>query len=276
MSSQEINGRLRNVLSQIANFANMYRRKYLSEDGLKEHDIASISSIRDDWFDALKFFFSRVLYQGRRDKISREVEKRVVDVLKNFFGDPKHRDKRFRDLKCKNWRQVREKLKDKIGRGKIGRERDIDLVIDTLEFISRIPKKNIVEYAIQRIKRGELESLWRGLQRSKSELGIRSVGEKTAALFLRDLVVLFNLEEFVDDSKMIYLQPIDTWVKKICHRLAEEGLGLAGEGLKLARSIVKLCQSTGVSPIDFNMGAWILGTHALEILMEKIITSGTV
>lgn len=171
-------------------------------------------------------------------------------MLAGYFNDPAKRERNFAQLKQRGWSELRKELEEKIGKGKVGRQRDIELVIDTLKFISELQDKNLVNYSVQMIKKGKLEELWKSLQRSKSKNGIISVGGKVSSLYLRDLVALLKLGSFVPAEQQKFLQPIDTWVRKLCGRL-----GIKGTDQKLRRRIVEKCRDLGVSSIKFNMGA---------------------
>jgi len=251
-------------IKKIAEFAKEYEMENLSEKSFMEHFI-NVGELSDDWWEALKFFFSRTFYQGRRDNVSLRVERETVDVLARYFNDPVKRERNFVWLKQRDWSELRKALEEKIGKGKIGRERDIEMVICTLRFISKLQDKNIVNYSVRMVEKGKLEELWKRLQRSKSEDGIISVGEKVSSLYLRDLVALLNLESYVPAEQQEFLQPIDTWVRKLCGML-----GIKGTDQELRREIVKRCNALDVSPIKFNMGAWYMSTHALYILYKLL------
>lgn len=187
-------------------------------------------------------------------------------MLGKYFNDPQLKDQEFDRLRQQGWHRLQEDLKEVVGKGKVGRGRDIELVIGTLEFISHIPDKNIVNHSVCRIEKGELKELWKSLQKFESGTGIKSVGEKTASLFLRDLVTLLDLEPKISEGWEC-LQPIDTWVRKVCEKVGIE------EKRNLRKSIVDVCNSQGVSPVKFNMGAWYVGYHALDVLLDLLRAS---
>jgi len=150
---------------------------------------------------------------------------------------------------------------------KFGKERDIKMVIDTLKFVDQLDDRNIVNYSLHKISRGELDELWRSLKQN-----VTQVGPKIASFYLRDLVVLFNLESKISASKQIvYLLPIDTWVRKICIKIGIASSGTRSHEIK--RRIINVCQSANISPLRFNMGAWYLGKHALDILLDEYLTN---
>jgi len=157
-----------------------------------------------------------------------------------------------------------------IGKGKVGRGRDIDMIFDTLEFISRLPDKNIAKYSVM-IKNYKLGQLWYGLQKSKSKGGIRSVGKKIASLYLRDLVTILGLEREVSYDHQVFLQPIDTWVRRITSKI---GIEETKNEMKLRRMIIERCwrvSQSAITAIRFNEGAWYIGSHSLEILLGMLM-----
>ena len=254
-------------MNKIADFGERFEREYLCKEYLNSKNV-DIEQLLENWWEALKFFMTRIFYQGRRDDVSIRVEKKALEVLGKYFNNPLEREKNFQALKVSSWSPLRATLQAVIGKGKVGRGRDVDMIIDTLEFISRLPDKNIVRYSAGMIRNNKLDELWYGLQKSKSEEGIRSVGKKIASLYLRDLVTILGLEQEVSNSHQIFLQPIDTWVRQITNKI---GIEETRDEMKLRRMIVERCGRVGQSAIRFNEGAWYLGSRSLEILLELLM-----
>lgn len=95
---------------------------------------------------------------------------------------------------------------------------------------------------------------------------IRYVGPKTGSLFIRDVVVFYQLEGRLQDDDYQYIQPVDTWVRQMCERF-----GWAKKNAN-AKNIVKImtqeCNKADVSLPRFNQGLWYLGSHALDLLLQ--------
>ena len=71
------------IIKKITNFSKYYKEKYLlieKEDGFEE---CSKDDIEKFSFCGLQYFFHHSLYQGRNDKLSAEVDRRVNEVLRN-------------------------------------------------------------------------------------------------------------------------------------------------------------------------------------------------
>lgn len=255
------------IMSKIADFGERFEREYLCKEYLNTKNV-NIDRLEENWWEALKFFLTRTFYQGRRDDISVRVEKKALEVLGKYFDDPLEREKNFQFLKDSSWSQLRVDLQAVIGKGKVGRGRDIDMIIDTLEFISRLPDKNIARYSVEMIKNNKLDQLWYRLQKTKSKEGIRSVGKKIVSLYLRDLVTILDLEQEVSYDHQVFLQPIDTWIRQIIEKI---GIEETKNEIKLRRMITERCERVGQSAIRFNEGAWYIGSHSLEILLEMLM-----
>jgi len=148
----------------------------------------------------------------------------------------------------------------------VGKGRDREMVIGALDYIDRLPNRNIVPYSCAEIRAGRIK------QHYASLLGIRQVGDKVASFYLRDLVSLYELSGFIDDASAFCLQPVDVWVRRIAHTA-----GIAGPTEKdpaIRNGILKACREEGISPLVFDQGAWYMGYHAFELLLELLAEEG--
>lgn len=109
-------------------------------------------------------------------------------------------------------------------------------------------------------------------------LQIRYIGPKISSFYLRDLVCVFNDFKF-NANEQIYFQPIDSWVGKILIKLnflkelkiTKKIDNLNGKELYLLRqNIVNKCLESGISPIEFNQGAWYIGKNSFDILLKTL------
>ena len=91
----------------------------------------------------------------------------------------------------------------------------------------------------------------------------------SASLYLRDIVLLYDLQKFLAIETQKYLQPIDTWVRQVAERL-----GIIGKNDKdpiaIAEKIVAQCRNHSVCPLLFNAGAWYVGARSFELLLESL------
>jgi hypothetical protein len=247
------------LISTIATFSDRYRQEHL--DKYKPDQLLT------DWWMALDFFLARVCFQGRRDTESEKVYRAAIEVLKQYFTSD-DRDGKYEMLKTEGWLPLQKQLTACIGMGMVGKPRDIDMVLGTLEYIGKLPNKNITDHSVSEIKKGRLQQHYNQIQRAKSPGGIVQVGPKVASFYLRDVVSLYKLEESIADESAFCLQPIDVWVKKIAQKS-----GIAkpdSTHAEIRNAILAVCKQRGISPVLFNQGAWYVGYHAFDLLLDTL------
>lgn len=214
-----------------------------------------------NWWEGLQLFLSRSFYQGRRDTISMRVEEKAMNVLKKKIIDNNNDATVLLDKN--NYLEIKNGLKEVIGKGKIGRGRDVEMVISILNYVSGLEDKNIVNYSIFNIKNGKTKEHYYDLQK------IYSIGPKITSLYLRDLICMYSLDKCIAEENLIFLQPIDTWVRKVAFKVGI--IKNINEGDTLVREkIVKACLDLNVSAIKFNQGAWFLGYNSFDIILENL------
>lgn len=225
--------------------------------------------LETDWWQAFDFFLGRACYQGRTDEQSFRVHERAVQVLGPLFSNVDvQRDLNYESQKREDWKEINTQLCEKIGKGKVGKARDVEMIISALEFIGALPNKNIVAYSAEKIRGGQLQLHYKQLQRREATNGIIQVGPKIAAFYLRDIVSLFQLTDSIDDATAFCLQPVDTWVQQIAERH-----GIVSEKADTQTTqdaILRMCKAQRISPIRFNQGAWYTAYHALDLLLELL------
>jgi len=216
-----------------------------------------------DWHRAFDFFLGRACYQGRVDNVSVKVDLATREVLAASLY-------KSSDWSDPDFSEFRALLEEHVGAGagKPGKARDVDMVVSGLRFARALPDHNLVAYSKGRVEAGELAAHYVELQASRSPNGIVQVGPKIAAFYLRDLVSLFALDASVAPAEFGLLQPVDVWVRRLVARLA-----LAEENAPeeiVREAIVSLCRERTCSPVFFNQGLWYLGTHAFDLLLERL------
>jgi len=223
------------------------------------------------FWPALDFFLSRSCFQGRRDEVSKKVYEAVIEVLAPQFSTSKG-TANYKTLKQQKWKPLEKSLRSRIGKGRVGKDRDVDMVLTTLEFIASLPNLNIVKYSVEQVQQGKLWEHYAELQASRSKNGITQVGPKIAALYLRDIVSLYNLDNNVSTDDGYCIQPVDTWVRKLANRL--KIVDEKANDLEIQKTIVDLCTREDVSPVLFNQGAWYVGYYAFDIVLEMLNNGG--
>lgn len=257
-----------------------------SIDGRKRLGLSSWKDLRgDDWWVGLRFFFDHAFFQGRRDDVSEAFNEAAIKALESLLPPGMNlRESTTRMLawseagwfRRENWNAgnnpVMQALTlkydvqrgDKLKAYRAGKGHDREMVLDTLRFISEHPAArgrilNIAAYAASEVDSGKTSSVYRELR------GIRQIGPKIAAFFLRELVTALELQPRVVASDYKYLQPVDTWVKRVADKL-----GIKSDDADLSKALVEACQHANVDPIRFNQGAWYLGARSFDVLLENL------
>lgn len=242
------------IVKKIAKYGDKFVEKHL----ILAFDIGLMLR---DWWQGLQYFLHYSFFQGRADTISIKVEKTAMNILKRYIAG-KSTNALIR-LSKGNFAKIRKELKQVIGKRKIGKGRDIDMVISILNFASKLKEKNIVKYSISKIKKGELKSHFYELQT------IISIGPKIASLYLRDLVWMYSLERLISKDDLVYLQPVDTWVRKVAFKTGIiDDIKLSDTQVR--QKIVEACQNLDISTIKFNQGAWYVRYYAFDIVLENL------
>ncbi len=272
-----------NLMKQLARYFSRYE-EYLA--GEKQSlCLPSWDALRTDWWIGLRFFLNRAFMQGRRDSVSFAFLEATNAALAELLPpdlSAQERDGRVLQWSAAgffhkaNWNSDDNPVRQALNRahtievdGKTrisstGKARDREMVLDILRFICEHPAAggqvlNIAKYAAERIELGETAVVFTELD------DIRQVGPKIAAFFLRDLVAVLELQSRLSPADYRLLMPVDTWIEKIAGKL---GIQPGPDGL--AAAIADTCHQEGVDPIHFNQGAWYLGAHSFDLLLENL------
>jgi len=253
------------VIRSVAALSGRYEREFLATW------VAKKDQYRTDWLSALDFFLGHVFFQGRRDALSERYYLQTMGVLRDFFSlDPDEQRQRLDEAWNSSWiphdQDWSGVIKDgnsllgALAAAKAGKQRDLEMVLDTLRYIRGLPEWNVVTFSLDEVTSGRIGEHYEALRQ------IRQVGPKTASFYLRDLCSVYKLKTAGDG--LLATQPIDTWVRTISK---EVGIidGTETQGVAKTK-ILSECERVGVSPADYNAGAWYLGTHSLEVALEGL------
>jgi len=241
----------------ISKFHRHYEKEYLSER------IRNRKTCLKEPQSAFDFILSYSFYQGRRDELSKKFEKNAKRVISEGVE--------VNDLLSRSSTRILDKqlLKKKyvqlytlLEQGEVSKSGDRLMVVSLINYIQSKSEKNILKVLIELIKSKDVKSAHQELD------SIWSIGSKIASLILRDVVYIFKLEQFINSNDYKFLQPVDTWVHNLSLRI-----GLIGEPKiyeNEATDISNNCLELGVDPIRYNQGAWYLGTHSLEIVIQNL------
>lgn len=93
---------------------------------------------------------------------------------------------------------------------------------------------------------------------------VRGIGPKITSLFLRDIVLLFGLEDGLEHSDRLYVQPIDKWIRAIAPYVIDEPNADNLADWILAGKLSKYARRAGVSGVRFNMGTTWFGMREVR------------
>lgn len=82
---------------------------------------------------------------------------------------------------------------------------------------------------------------------------IKGIGPKVGSLLLRDMVALYDLESHIETVDYHFLQPIDSWVRRIGPMLTDELEDSSADWI-IAGKLAKTCRRNHVSGVCVNQG----------------------
>lgn len=256
-------------VNKVLNILEILGRRYIQDFLFKEE--SEPSQLRSDWYYAFKFLLSKLYMQGRNDSLSEQYLKEMQKCLDSYFlpdsitkietliqGHYIPLTADWANFSIENsplWQKFDKSM---------GKQRDREMVLDVLRYISKIPNYNIVNHSLSEIEAGRIRE-----HREKLKL-IWQVGPKTSAFYLRDIIFLFNCELSTDDS--IELQPIDTWVRQVVDSLRDE------QDSDRQLSTEDWLVQHGGGPVNsalINAGMWYLGKHSFDWIL-KLLAEGNI
>ncbi|HOP61525.1 MAG TPA: hypothetical protein PKZ60_08985 [Candidatus Saccharicenans sp.] len=254
-----------------------------------------------DWWEGLKFFFHRSFMRGRRDKLSNKYLYFTCEVLSDRFGikdnsenayqkmsdlrsyfditpllELKRKTKRgkiqslaeFQDFASKNEivrllitpKEIEVSWEGKAYREKVKLDNHIDIimVLDVLDFVTARPRhKNIYKYVYDTLVKNKAS------ESSKRLNNIYTIGDKISCLIIRDILLL-NPEIKISPENYIFAFPVDTWVVTIAERLGYNEPKFSD----LKKRIIDDCLKAEINPCKVAAGLWLVGAHAVDLLIE--------
>jgi hypothetical protein len=86
------------------------------------------------------------------------------------------------------------------------------------------------------------------------------LGEKIACFLLRDLVWIWDLENDIHEPDLVFLQPIDVWLREAARLITELDLPEKwAHNYVVAHLLSEACRNSRVSGVAVNQGAWYVG-----------------
>ncbi len=165
------------------------------------------------------------------------------------------------------WMEYQKLAKDKYNLVKKDKQNQLKIKVNAknnplnydkgiIRLIAQKRIKNIARFVLDKFKENDTKTAYNFLKE------VRGIDVKISPFYLRDIAdkaiekkLISNENEIAD---LYLLQPIDTWVDQVVKIIFPEEIK---EKVKKQRKIVEICKSAGVSTINFNQGAWILGNQ---------------
>lgn len=203
--------------------------------------------IREDSLSAIKLFTMYAHERaGRNPKFPHFHRVAIIRALKGrTFDEALFQDDRFAS---KVWKEF-----VRLSNDKPNKQNTEGVVRDVLTELRKEGEANLVLFLAS--KRPEEAFEWLD--------SVRGIGEKIAALIVRDFGSILSLWGPIPDDKLHYLQPLDVWSRfwsrrcwnSMQHRTVMPEM----------KEVTARCLDEGVDPIKFNKGAWLVGRHFYEI-----------
>jgi len=291
------------IMRNIERLGERYCRKYL--------DSWNKERLQNNWWAALKFFFSHSFMRGRRDKLSNEYYYFTIRTLENYFL--------ITSANLNNSYQRLKKQKEYFDKECILRfkkDKGMDMRTNSLnkkykdEFKKEIAERNPIIKLL--ITSKEVEVKWDNKTYNK----VISLGNEA------DVMMVLDVLKFIsgDDKKNIYNYLTNTIVNsgvKVAYKeliemraisdkiatfvirdigLMSSEIKIADEDYKLAfpvdtwvdkiahrlgccsedieeikNHLITKCKESKIDPLKFAAGLWFLGFHSVDILLENCL-----
>lgn len=285
------------IVRNIEQLGERYCKKYL--------DSWNKERLQNNWWEALKFFFSHSFMRGRRDELSNEYYYFTIVTLKDHFSiingnlDSSYEivkeQKEYFNKEC-----ILTFKKDKnLGRGNSVRREDFKKEVAERNPIIKLlitPKEVKVEWdnktynkkiflgndedvmmvldVLKFISSDNRKNIYNYLKNTIANSWVKKVYDELIgmraisdkiATFIIRDVGLINLEIINKDYEKAF--PVDTWVNKIARKI-----GCNSESTEDIKSyFIKKCKEADINPLKFAAGLWFLGFHSLDILLEDCL-----
>ena len=216
-----------------------------------------------DWLQALQFYLHGYAYerQGRSPEYSAAAVEAVGQAVGTGLTNP---DSGFPQRAWDAFLQILRLSPDGKGanpgnnplfpREGAGKEAATSLILRLDDF-----DYNLIKTVLALLKGGAVRPAHTFLCQ------IRGTGSKINSLFLRDIVLIYNLSIAQDDP---LLQPVDIWIRRLIRLLMDVPADVPKDqkdsysnDAKIAETLIYLSEQASVSPLKLNQGAWYLGSQ---------------
>jgi len=241
---------------EIATFANAFQV-------ILKQNQAPYASMNSDWLQGLQFYLHGYAYerQGRSPEYSTAAVEAVRQASKAGLKEP---DSEFPLCAWDAFLQILRLPRDGKGANPpnnplypkegAGKESVTSLILKLQDY-----DYNLIKTVLALLKGGTAKNAHTFLCQ------IRGTGSKINSLFLRDIVLIYDLPVDRDDP---LLQPIDIWVRRLTRLLMGVQADVPKDekddysnDAKIAETIIYLSKTASVSPLILNQGACYFGAQ---------------
>ena len=273
------------IASELLTYRNieLFGQRYF-EENLLHSDSWDIKKVSNNWWEALKFFFSHSFFRGRRDKLSNEYYYFTIRTLEDHFCIPKEKEPITGEKLDRSYKKLRESEETEVAKSLrtektievkwdkepytkekiyLGNETDVRMVLGSLNFISEANKKNIFNYVKREIANSRVKNVYDELD------DIYGIGDKIASFTIRD-VMLISSDLSIRDEDYMMAFPVDTWVRKIALELEyadKDDEKITDREIK--ERLIEKSRKFKVDPLKFAAGLWYLGANSLDLLLKN-------
>ena len=225
--------------------------------------------LKKDWLKALEFFLWHAYFQGRGDELAISYFKAAKKALSAYFGkNTSIQNKRYnRALKnnwipqSDDWERFPKRNNDlwkALKNEEAGTTRDMEMVIDSLHTVKDLPSRNIVLYALDKIKKKNLNDLINDVN------SIYRIKPETILWFIQDLALVFNVKLSNTNNKTLI--PMAGWVKTFLNRI---GADFDDQSEIMPTSFFKACVRFKIDPKKVNVGTYFVGEDLIIKLLDN-------
>jgi endonuclease III len=233
-------------LKSVAEYGERYVQEYLSDAKVRHAEITS------DPLEALRFWFGKSFMRGRNDTLSTKFKNQAFETLRTY--------KNLDDIDL-------SALEGRLAEHGVNNPGDRRMVKESISFArNRLQEydRNMFNWATALIRTGRADKAYQELTT------LYEIGDKLATFYLRDVVLVEDAEDCIDAGGQAYVQPVDTWVRRVAQRLEIVDADRPGNKFSIKRKIISECLASDVSPLLFNAGAWMVGAHGSRLLIERL------
>jgi len=288
------------IMANIEKLGDKYCWKYLNYWNKEE--------LTNNWWTALKFFFSHSFMRGRRDKLSNEYYYFTLAALKDCFAiDEDQPESSYQKLLGQRDEFNSECILDfkhsrRIGKGNSIKHNDFKKEIaDKNQIISSLIAHKEVEVGWddkiykKRISLGNdadlmmvldvlcfitldlaRKNIYNYIKDSMEKNGLTGIYKELRAIrSIGDKIASFTLRDMLLLNPELRMFPEDYEkafpVDTWVIRIAYKLDCRSERSEEIKKYFIKRCSEFGVNPFKFNAGIWFLGFHSLDILLENCL-----